>query len=77
MMRKGRVARGEKGSGAKLSEFQAMDIRRRFRAGERQAALAVEYGISLFTVKALCRGKTWRHLPDARATRSPVVVVRR
>jgi DNA-binding XRE family transcriptional regulator len=47
----------------KLTEAGALDILRRYAAGETQPALARAYGVTQTCVSFLVRGKTWRHLP--------------
>lgn len=63
-----RHLRGEKAGGAKLTESQVLEIRRRY-GGQRGEAprLALEFGVSSSTVKAICSGRTWSHLPLADA----------
>jgi HNH endonuclease len=47
---------------AKLSDVQVLEIIERKRAGEVQAALAREYGVSETTVSRIVLGSAWRHL---------------
>ena len=51
---------GSQNGRAKLSEEQVSEIRRRLAAGERQNALAREFGIGLTTMSHLANGHTWR-----------------
>lgn len=48
-----------------LSEFDVLDIRRRFIDGERQKDLAAEYGIKQSAMSSLVHGHSWSHLPGA------------
>ena len=54
----------------KLSDDDVLAIRRRALAGEKQGALAVEYGVSSPTISLIKSGRTWRHLlpPPAQTT---------
>lgn len=54
--------RGEKNGISKITEQDARDILRRFRAGETQTALAAEYGIIPSNVSSICCRKTWKHV---------------
>ena len=66
MMQKGRHRpnglRGEDAPGARLTEQQAAEIRRRAIAGEDPAKLAGEHGVSVGHVKNLARGGVWQHV---------------
>lgn len=72
MMRKARqsktlftspLTRGERHLNAKLTDAQAMEIRRRFAGGGiRQIELAREYGVPRRIVWSVVHGRTWRHL---------------
>lgn len=53
---------GDKCPTAKLSEDQAIEIKRRALAGESQKALAREFGLKQPTVSNIKTGKTWGHL---------------
>jgi hypothetical protein len=45
------------------SDQQIVDIRRRWREGEKRQALADEYGVSLATIKFIVYRKCWKHVP--------------
>ena len=65
---RGRMVRGERSHLAKLSESQAQEIKRRLKAGESQAGLAREFGLTEPAVWRLKTGRTWRHLTAVPAT---------
>lgn len=54
--------RGERLPQAKLTEAEVIDLRARFEAGERQAALARRFGLDRSTVHGIVHGKLWTHL---------------
>ena len=58
----GTVARGGRQHLAKLTSEQVQQIAARRKAGERLIDLASEYGVSVSTISAAARGRTWRHL---------------
>lgn len=62
MIAKGRkVSRsGEDHGYAKLSNSQAMEIRRRVLAGENQRLIGEDYGVTQSTVSLIKYGKTWK-----------------
>lgn len=64
MQERGRrnVARGERSGAAKLTKAQVIEIRRRRAAGERQIALAREYGIDKTHVWNIVTRKVWSHV---------------
>ena len=62
MVEKGRAHPGEKHGRAKLTDDQALTIRRRRAAGERGVDLAREYGVTTRTITRIVRGENWRHL---------------
>lgn len=62
MTAKGRSARGERNSRAKLTEAQVLVIRARRANGEKLAKLAAEYGMSQSRISAIGKGKGWRHV---------------
>ena len=45
-----------------LTANDVREIRRRFAIGERQAVMAIEYGVSPNTVHRIVRSKTWKHV---------------
>lgn len=55
--------RGEGHTGSKLTDDSVTAIRARFANGERQAALAAEFGVSVGATVAVIRRKTWKHVP--------------
>lgn len=57
----GMFQQGEKASGAKLTEAQAIAILSDTRT---HAAIALDYGVTRATVSHLKRGKTWKHLRE-------------
>lgn len=57
--RHGRTARGERNAGAKLTEEQVKEIKRRLAAGERQAALSRAFKVPQPTMSCIARGKLW------------------
>ena len=61
---KGRMSRGEKCGTGKLSNNQALEIKRRLKTGEYNtlAALGVEYGVSGASIEDIKAERTWRHL---------------
>lgn len=64
--RKGRMRpprlKGEEHPHAKLTTAQVVEINRRAAAGERQASLAREFGISAVTVCQIVKGNRWVHV---------------
>ena len=57
---------GEDHHMAKLRKQDVLDIRRRFREGERQGALADEFGVSRLHVGSIVQRKVWKHLEEER-----------
>lgn len=55
-------ARGEDSPTAKLTEKQVLDIRARAARGERQKALAAEFGVGYTTVQNVVHRHTWWHV---------------
>lgn len=53
--------RGETNGNAKLSDEDVRDIRRRIAAGDMQARIAKEHGVSPSTIANIRTGRTWRH----------------
>jgi hypothetical protein len=62
-----RHARGEAAGLARLTEQQVLEIRRRWRAGERQIDLAKEFGVRQTNVSAIVTRATWKHLSEEAA----------
>jgi len=56
-------ARGENNGHAKLTESQALEIKRRALSGERTSDLAAEFGVGLSIVSQIKHGHRWKHLP--------------
>jgi HNH endonuclease/CENP-B-like protein len=61
-MESGRMVRGDRSHLAKLTDRQAMEIVHRIEAGEAQAALAREFGVTENTIWSIKTGRTRRHL---------------
>lgn len=61
MKAKGRSARGERHSQARLTVEAVRDIRWSYARGFKQAELAAKYAVSPSAVSAVLRGITWRH----------------
>lgn len=53
---------GERNGRAKLTTAQVIVIRQRATAGETQAALATEFGLSISALHKLVNNKSWSHL---------------
>lgn len=53
---------GEASHHAKLTAKSVAEIVRRYKAGERQAALAQAFGVQQSTVSKIVRGYRWKHL---------------
>ncbi|HEX4609368.1 MAG TPA: NUMOD4 domain-containing protein [Urbifossiella sp.] len=62
--RDGTLLFGETQPNAKLTEATVTEIRTRYAAGETQAVLAREFGISRSAVSMAASGKRWAHLAD-------------
>jgi hypothetical protein len=56
--------RGSQHYSAKLTEEQVTAILPRLRRGESQSRIATEVGVSRGTIKAIARGKTWKHITE-------------
>jgi hypothetical protein len=54
---------GTKSFRSKLSDEDVLNIRRRYRLGEIQEAIASDFGISRTSVSMIVNGKSWKHLP--------------
>jgi hypothetical protein len=63
---KGRTSRqrGESNASHKLTEPQVVELRRKQKAGESYASLAVQFGISETTVWEIAGRRTWIHIAD-------------
>lgn len=60
--RKDRVRKGEAIAWASLTEATVREIRTRYAAGERQMALAREYGVGQTSISDVVRRRTWAHV---------------
>lgn len=58
---------GEKHASARLTEDQVQEILRRLVAGDKQAAIAADFGVSRSHVSHIRRGRSWTHLGGAPA----------
>ena len=54
--------RGERHPRSRLKDHQVRDIFRRAWLGEKQLALASEYGVNQRLISAIKLGKRWKHL---------------
>lgn len=59
---RGRAASGTRNGLAKLDDARVRALRERYAAGERQTALAAEYGVSQHVVSDVVRRRTWAHV---------------
>jgi len=57
-----RGVRGEQHGNCKLKSWQIRQIFKRANDGEKQEALANEFGINQRTISAIKLGKRWKHL---------------
>jgi hypothetical protein len=64
MARKGRasVRSGEANGNARLTEADVREIRARYRGGETQTAIALNYGVDSSTVCYIVNGHLWTHI---------------
>lgn len=58
-----RIPLGEAKAQAILTESQVVDIRERYRNGEKQGAIASDLGVSSQTVRSIALGLKWKHAP--------------
>jgi hypothetical protein len=58
----GTTAYGVRNAAAKLTETQVLQIRQKLQVGEGIPAIAQEYSITVETVRAIQKRKTWKHL---------------
>jgi len=56
--------RGVKNNAARFIEAQIIDIRRRVASGEKQLALAIEYGTRQSAISQIVRRKIWADIDD-------------
>lgn len=61
-MAKNRIAKGERAGGAKLTDFQVLEIRQLYANGSTHRAIASIYGMNHSVIGDICRRETWRHL---------------
>lgn len=59
MVRKGRSPAAERAPHARLDSGAVLRIRERYSAGEKERALACEYGVHQATVNDILSGRTW------------------
>jgi hypothetical protein len=59
-----RTARGTGHGLVKLNDDKVREIRARYAAGERQRALAGEFGVVQTMISSIVRRKTWTHIPN-------------
>ena len=65
-VRDGKSNRGERQGRSKLTEAIVADCKRRYAAGETQAALASEYGVARSAISCAIHGKVrWAHVNPA------------
>ena len=62
MVSKGRSARGEKNSGAILTEQQVLEIRKEKVTRKTRTILARKYGVSWECIDNVIKRQTWRHI---------------
>lgn len=62
MLRDSTRLKGEDATPAKLTEAQAIEIKRRRAAGETTVALGREFGVNSSTISRLARGENWSFL---------------
>jgi hypothetical protein len=65
MTKKGRRMHGQRHYHAKLKDSDVLDIRVRYRNGERITELAKQFGVTWETMAAVAKGRTWKHLEPA------------
>lgn len=57
-----KILRGENNGKAKLTNDQVRDIRRRVNAGEKQNALAIEFGVLKSTINSIIKRRNWKNI---------------
>lgn len=62
MLDKGRQAKGEKNSNAKLTETQVKEIRDKFANGVTKRQLAAEYGLYYKSIQRITSRRAWTHI---------------
>jgi len=58
-VKKGRTARGERASRAKLTEDDVHEIRAMLDSGENLTDIANEFGVHSTAIKAIKKGRSW------------------
>ena len=58
-----RTPRGERHPLAKLTEQEVMEIRRLSKLGSKRAHLGAQFGVNEANIRAICKGRSWTHLP--------------
>lgn len=61
-VRHGRTTRGERDSQAVLTDSEVVEIRTRYANGERQRALAAEFGVDQSNISCIVTRRSWRHI---------------
>ena len=56
------AARGENVAGAKLKEFQVIEIREKLLKGSSELSIAKEYNVSPPTIRDIKSNRTWKHV---------------
>jgi len=59
----GRAPRGERASGSKIRETDAISIINRAASGELTSSIASAFGVDRSTIQYILRGTTWSYLP--------------
>lgn len=60
----GTDARGENNPAAKLTEEKVRQIKRRISSGERDSAIAGDFGVSRLTISSIRSGKNWSYVKE-------------
>lgn len=56
---------GSKNGGARLTENDVIEIKKRLSVGEQQKRLAIEYGVGRATIWDIAHGKTWSNFIES------------
>ena len=62
-VRNGKITRGDDCQNAKLSEVDIPKIRLRRQRGETYAAISLDYGVNVGTIRHACVRLSWKHIP--------------
>lgn len=73
---KGRHPHGESSPSSRLTDADALEIRRRYADGEARASIAADFGIRFHHVSQIVKGERWAHLPGARKEAAEEVAIR-